>query len=138
MQVRKFKQFGLILICILSLFVSSVSSCTCLHNEETAETNVSPCHEHSETAGTTNRNDDNDSFSETWIVSEDDCICIQPQSEAVAKSENYKAAKQVATHAPVTIAFISQYFSEKVFFSKPLYLSDSFYNLSPGRAPPRL
>lgn len=70
------------------------------------------------------------------------CSCLQPAPKTFSKSELVKIEKQAAKNAPIIevefeiIAPIAK--TAKADFSKPFYLSDSFYNLKSPRAPPRL
>lgn len=141
MKNAKLQQFTFCLLAILSLFASSVSACACSHHQEKEETEVSSCHSHS-TETKSNQNQDGN-LPETLqsTVSESGCVCFQPAPKIIVKSENIKVEKHISaiqTINPLAIVFVQQTFSVKVGFPKPLYLSDSFYNLSPGRAPPGL
>ena len=141
MESAKLKQYILSILAGLSLFASSVSACACSHHQEKSETEISSCHEHStETKAAKNHAEE---FSETiqTVVSESECVCFQIAPKIVAKSENIKVEKQVAAIPaikPIEIIFVRQNISAQIDFAKPPYLSDSFYNLSPGRAPPFL
>lgn len=76
------------------------------------------------------------------IVSKNDCSCIQSASKVFTKNETLKVEKHLAlTPAAIrseinVVAPITEF--KPIEFESPFYLSDSFYNLSPGRAPPRL
>jgi hypothetical protein len=141
MKSLRLKQFAISLLAVLSLFASSVSACACSHHQGKPQTETSSCHEHA--AQTTAGQNHVGSWSETvkTTISETVCVCLQPSPKVSAKSENLKVEKHRAAILivkPIQIAFIVQTVSAKIDFSKPSYLSDSFYNLSPGRAPPVL
>ena len=139
MKSVRLKQFAVSLLAILSLFASSVSACACSHHQEKQETETASCHEHSAETKPEQILDDNSSEIVKANVSEAGCVCFQTAPKVVVKSENVKVEKHAATIPsvlPVEIVFVVQTVSARIYFSKPLYLSDSFYNLSPGRAPP--
>jgi len=141
MKSVRLKQFGLAFCLVVSLFVSSVSACTCSHHPEKVETEISSCHGHSENAQTEQHHSADSNENAQSIVSQDECCCIEPAPKVVAKVENIKIEKQklaAFSLLPVEIAFVPQIISVKSEFSRKFYLTDSFYNLSPGRAPPGL
>lgn len=141
MKSVKLKQFAVSLLAILSLFASSVSACACSHHQEKPEVSPASCHGHPAETKTGQNHGGKSSESIITTVSEPGCFCLQPAPKVVAKSENIKVKKHVAAFPfvkPIEIAFVRQVVSVKIDFSKRLYLSDSFYNLSPGRAPPAL
>jgi hypothetical protein len=141
MKSVRLKQFGLAFCLVVSLFVSSVSACTCSHHPEKVEIEVSSCRQHSETIQTGQHHKANLDENAQSLVSQDECCCIEPAPKVVAKSETLKIEKQkLATLSllPVEIAFVPQIVSVKSEFITPFYLTDSFYNLTPGRAPPNL
>ncbi|MDQ4120658.1 MAG: hypothetical protein M3209_04330 [Acidobacteriota bacterium] len=152
----KIKQISLVLCCIFSLFVSSVLACYCAHsefaqqkeqdcaqqptaNEEKAENHSADHHSHS-----ASRESRHETSSETGInhVDHQDACCIQYAPKIYAKSKGIAIQKQSAlllTLALVELKLVSQVASvETIQFAAPFYLSNSFYNLTPGRAPPRL
>jgi hypothetical protein len=74
--------------------------------------------------------------------SEQECCCIQPAPQAFVKADKFKFSNLVVAILPASLMnteiaplFVSVNLTP---FIKPFYLSDSFYNISPGRAPPRL
>lgn len=128
-NLKKSKQIAVGLLIVLSLFVSSVSACVCSHHTEKIETKVSSCHGHSET--TQERTSELDS--------NDECFCIQPAPRIFSKSETIKFEKQTAVLplSDIELKAVSQVVADAgVYFEKPFYLSDSFYNLKSPRAPP--
>ena len=136
MKSVKFNQFVLSLLVVLSLFVSSVAACACSHHLEKSAAEPPSCHEHSATAATEKKSE-----TAQTTVSTTDCVCFQTAPKIIVKTENLKVDKHIAAISavkPNEIAFIGQTISARIDFSKPLFLSDSFYNLSPGRAPPVL
>jgi hypothetical protein len=135
MKSVKLKQFVISVLIILSLFVSSAAACVCSHHQEKVEASVPSCHKHSEQQKTEAKQDP----SIESVNSEIECTCFQLDSKINAKSGTIKFEKRVGAAAaltPVKIVFVSRIAAPKISFSKPLYLSDSFYNLAPGRAPP--
>ena len=167
MQVGKLKQFGLILCCIASLLVSSVTACTCDHKSGHVETSQhcqpssqqthaatataahstevkeDSSHSHGETIAAHNHDDNRvETNISVLSFSEQACCCIKPAPKVYAKSETVKTEKQapgILPHLRFEIDFSPQIVSVKTpEFIRPFYLSDSFYNVSPGRAPPRL
>lgn len=153
MKKAKLKQKGLAIYLVVSLFVSAISAGTCLHHPKEARTtaDTSSHHQHSEGAHeqiSSEHHESNDHHesadsSETArsVVPDEKCCCIEPARKVVAKIENLKIEKQSLIGLPasrVTIAFIPQKLTVKSEFIAPFYLTDSFYNISPGRAPPIL
>lgn len=144
MKNERLQKFCLAFCLIASLFVSSISAaCSCAHHRETAE-NTSPlsCHDHSMQKEMTQQNHDF-GLRKTIepAICETGCICIETSPKVIAKTETVRVEKQLeafSLDAPVEIAFVPQTVLIETVFSKPLYLSDSFYNLPPGRAPPVL
>lgn len=133
----KTKQFIVCILVILSLFASSAAACICSHHEEKVDTSVSSCHQHSEH----NRTEQKHNSSAESVNSEIECCCFEVVSKINAKPGTIKFEKLVRAASglePVKIALVSRIAAPKISFSKPLYLSDSFYNLAPGRAPPVL
>jgi hypothetical protein len=145
MKSKKLRQITASIFVLLSLCVSSIAACACAHHlSETGqvETEQSSCHEsgnHVETApqletavedGTSDR-----------INSSCECF-LQAAPRVSIKNENLKVAKQaivqtaidperVLVHASLSYVFAG-------FYSSAIFVSDPYYNLPPGRAPPRL
>lgn len=158
MKMAKIKQISLVLCCMFTMLVSSVSACYCAHNEivPQKEQHCAPQPQSAHKEKAENHSADHHSkkasgesyhetFSGTGINSvdqSDECCCVQPSPKIYAKSEGIKIQKQSAallTFAPVELKSISQVASVKtIHIAAPFYLSDSFYNLTPGRAPPVL
>lgn len=144
MKSARLKQLGLAFCLLVSLFVSSVSACTCSHHPEKVETETSSCHEHSEAANTepTEHHSSDSNESALSVVPADECCCIEPAPRVFAKSETVKVEKQSAALPQSSLdkaALIAEIVLVKsIDFETPFYLTDSFYNLSPGRAPPVL
>ncbi|HEX8367188.1 MAG TPA: hypothetical protein VF604_01355 [Pyrinomonadaceae bacterium] len=140
MQSLKLKQFAVSLLAVVSLFVSAVSACTCSHHQAKQETESPSCHEHPAKT-VRNHADDAPETTETTI-SEAGCVCFQTAPKAFAKSETVKFEKHATAISPLTppaaVISIPPIAAVKIDFTKPFYLSDSFYNISPGRAPPVL
>jgi len=152
MKRAKLKQYWLAICLLVSLFISAVSACTCSHYPKRIETtaaDTSSCHQHSEKAADADtsvkteqgQSDNTILEGETVrsVVPNDECCCIQPARKVVAKTENLKIEKQTLAGLPasqVAVTFVPQTISVKTEFITPFYLTDSFYNLTPGRAPP--
>lgn len=150
MKNERLKQFILSLFVALSLLSSSVSAvCSCASHESQASGHSHcepPTKEHSANRHSHEIADENsrESSFETVSVSESepgDCCCVQSAPRVFAKTECVKLEKQTAAilpFAPIEFVSISQTVPVKtVDFAAPFYLSDSFHNLTPGRAPPR-
>ena len=136
-DMKKTKQIAVGFLVILSLFASSVAACVCSHHAEKAETVAASCHQHSEAKPET------DSFENVETArkfnASDECGCASPAPRVFSKSETIKIEKQAAAlpFSPVEIKAVSTVLSAgNVYFEKPFYLSDSFYNLKSPRAPP--
>ena len=159
MKNRRIKQFAASFLVVLSLLVSSVSAaCTCAghvaneqskhcqpeaenysgkakSNEHSHHSNehsheVSSQHQHRETSKTKDL---------TASLSEGECCCIQSAPRVSLKTETVKIEKQAAVLNGISlfdIAFVPEIIRFKSEFVASLYLTDSFYNLPPGRAPP--
>ena len=143
MKNQRLKQFTVSLLVVLSLFVSSVSACTCSHEPETSEiSHCQPPPQHSHDAQAESHHDENLPESVSVLVSPNQCCGIQSTPRASAVTKNNKIDKQaliVSPSPPIEFVSVSQIVSIKtVGFVTPFYLSDSFHNLTPGRAPPRL
>jgi hypothetical protein len=156
MKMAKIKQISLVLCCMFSLFVSSVSACYCAHGEAVDDQTKPHCapqsithkektENHSVDHHLPNASNQNhhEAFSEIVIDSvnqSDECCCIQPAQKNYAKSEGVKIQKQnvlLLTFAPLELNVISPPRAIKTIqFAVLFYLSDSFHNLTPGRGPP--
>jgi len=139
MKSLKLKQFAISLLAILSLFVSAVLACTCSHHHSKHETETPSCHEHP--AKTVKARDAGTTETTETSISEAGCVCFQTAPKVFAKSETVKVKKHAAAIsnlAPPIVVSAPQIVSVRIDFTKPFYLSDSFYNISPGRAPPVL
>jgi hypothetical protein len=135
MNRSKAGQFAANFLIILSFFVSSVSACVCsAHHTENLETEMPSCHEHSEKV----QKAEPDSAEQ--LDANDECCCVQSGPRVFSKSETLKIEKQsvVLPLSRVDFKTVSPVVLPKgVYFEKPFYLSDSFYNLKSPRAPPR-
>jgi hypothetical protein len=140
MKNQRLKQFAAGFLVVLSLFVSSVAACGCSHHQEKAETAQPSCHQHSaeNQSGEMNPSPEN---SATFDAN-DNCVCAQSAPRVFAKSEIVKIEKQAAAISPritVSVALTASISAVVTsYYSKPLYLSDSFYNIKSPRAPPIL
>lgn len=143
MKNQRLKQLAASLSVVLSLFVSSVSACTCSHESQTSEvSHCEPPPQHSHGAQAETHHDENLPEFTSALSSPSQCCGIQTTPRVSAVTKNIEIEKEALTASPATaIEFVrvSQSVSIKtVGFAAPFYLSDSFHNLTPGRAPPRL
>ena len=161
MKNRRLKQFAASLFVVLSLLVSSVSAaCTCAthraieqsehcqpkannHSHQAAQSeHPHASHEHSdEVSGEHRHAESADTKDFAQALSAAECCCVQPAPQVSAKIETVKIEKQAAILNRISlfeIAFVPEIIRAESRFVATLYLTDSFYNLSPGRAPPVL
>lgn len=146
MKETKLKRYAASLLVVLSLFVSSIAACCCSHHQEKTETKTASCHAeaHETKAEKPQTSDSGETKSEKNQTRELNipCACfVQPAPKVFVKNENVEIEKQSVTTAALKLPeaeFASSTVSFESVFAAPFYLSDSFYNLSPGRAPPRL
>ncbi|MET0752764.1 MAG: hypothetical protein ABWZ66_05305 [Pyrinomonadaceae bacterium] len=119
------------------MFASSVAACACSHHLEKTEIEAPTCHGHSE--NTEVKRESPETVQTT--ISEGECFCIQPAPKLIAKSEKVKIEKQqiaVVSYLSLQVTFAVRANPVRTDFVKPFFLTDSFYNLTPGRAPPVL
>jgi hypothetical protein len=138
MNKQRLGQISVSFLIVLSFFVSATAACICSHHIENVEVEAPSCHEHSETMPNHEMASDENI---QQIVSDDNCCCVQPAPRVFSKSETIKIEKQTAvlSLARIEIKAVSTFISvENIYFEKPFYLSDSFYNIKSPRAPPRL
>ena len=151
MKNQRVKQTALSILIVLSLFVSSVSACACAHQSQprelshcqSAQTEQHHASEHSHNAPEISHHEDDLPELEISVsLSEDACCCVSSAPSVSAKIENIKIEKQksvAVTVAQIELSAASLIAAVKtVDFAAPFYLSDSFHNLTPGRAPPLL
>jgi hypothetical protein len=133
-------QIAIGIIFILSLFVSSVSACSCPHHEQAAKPETASCHPHSHGANSTQGSSRaSENASSSLLLG--DCCCIQPAPKAATKSATIKAEGKVVKSSPLPVAdpvFVLTAQVVQPAFESLSSLTDSYYNLTPGRAPPRL
>jgi hypothetical protein len=145
MKSKKLRQIAASIFVLLSLCVSSIAACACAHHHpETVkvETEQSSCHgsgNHVETAPQQETAVE-DGTSDCINVS---CECfLQAAPRVSAKHENLKVAKQAIVQTAIDPErVLVQTGSDHIstgFYSTELFVSDPHYNLTPGRAPPRL
>lgn len=136
MKIKKLRQFGLVLCCLVSLFITSAQAAAivCLDRETTQTAEESDKYDQSDRAVLSEFH-----FAE---LTEGECCCVQSAPKVFAKPETIKLEKQAALVSrispPELLSSVEEYFSPETVFLKPFYLSNSFYKLTPGRAPPRL
>jgi hypothetical protein len=135
----KYRQYAASLLAIMSLFASSITACACSHHTETTEIEASSCHSHNAAQKSEHSHHEDSAETIQTNISEDECVCFESAPKTFAKSENIKIEKQalnVSTFAQIDVQFVARTFSFESNFIQPEYLSDSFHNLTPGRAPP--
>lgn len=127
------------LLVMLSLFASSIVACACTHHGETVvKKTTAACHSDYSVHG--GEHQISESYTDiSALACEAICICAPAQQQVSAKSEITKIEKQAAAISVVLkeAEFVSeQTVATNHFFERAEYLTDSFYNLKPGRAPP--
>lgn len=122
------------ILAALSLCVSSVAACACSHHHtKPVETEVPACHRQE-------HQPDRAAISESVEAS---CLCfLQAQApKAFVKTEN-KNGKQTIASTParpeIELILTGSTVISGVGFPAEILVSKPFYNLTPGRAPPRL
>jgi hypothetical protein len=144
MKKAKLKQYGLTIYLIVSLFVSAVSAGGCWRHpkpvERAAETS---CHQHSAGLNEISVDQEGGDSSEIArsVATNDKCCCIEPTAKITAKIENLKIEKQTLADVPASLVdatFEEQKITVKTELIALFYLTNSFYNLALGRAPPVL
>lgn len=141
MKSAKFQEFIFSLLATASLFVSLISACACSHHQEKPAAENFSCHEHSPEAQAEMNHAGGSAKTINLSAAENGCVCVPATAKIFAKAGSVKFEKHSAAinlTAPPEFVFDAQKVSVKFDFVKPFYLSDSFYNLSPGRAPPVL
>jgi hypothetical protein len=143
-KIDKLRQAAASFLVILSLFVSSVSACACAHHNHPKQLKAeeSSCHrEKSHEQAETQDSDDSVSFSGDIAAASCECV-LDTAAKVFAKNEKLKIGKQAALSisndkSPVLV-FTRPLDLSAGFYSPRIFVSDPFYNLMPGRAPPRL
>jgi hypothetical protein len=134
-EFKKTKQTAVGFLIVVSLFVSSVAACICSHHTEKVEAQAAAsCHEHAEAKPETNEVEQAAKF-----ASGEECSCASPAPRVFSKSETIKIEKQASagSFSLLEIKTVATFVSAgNVYFEKPFYLSDSFYNIKSPRAPP--
>jgi hypothetical protein len=143
MKNQRLKQCAVSLLVVLSLFVSSVSACTCPHETQTSElSHCQPASQHSHDAQAESHHNETKPESVLVLALPSQCCGIQSAPRVSAVTKNIEIEKQALATSPVpVIEFVSISLidtNKTADFVTPFYLSDSFHNLTPGRAPPRL
>jgi hypothetical protein len=141
MKNQRLKQFSASFLVVLSLFVSSfAAACTCSHEHKQVAEHCHPEQQDSHEISGGHNYEPSTEILET-NVSQPDCCCIQSAPKVSVKIENLKIEKQFSVFnqlSRVESAFVPQTILVESEFLTRFYLTDSFYNLTPGRAPPRL
>ncbi|MCU1289164.1 MAG: hypothetical protein JWN60_1393 [Acidobacteria bacterium] len=151
------KRSAAILFVTLSLFVSAISACICDHHSvqtasgghDQAQTHghsrsakAESNHSHHESGGQNSADETAEKKGFSAAAPQEECACPVVSPKTFGAFGNVKAEKQAVVVLPikrVEIGLTVQTAAIRISdFTKPFYLSDSFYNISPGRAPPRL
>ena len=135
MELMRVRHLLIAIGLIASMLASAVSACACHHHDAEVEPETVPaCHQH-QTKEKAHAPD-----SGMPSISDCDCACFESVNRFSARSEPVKlkhqptAAVGAATEIVVPIAIVHPHLAV---YKKPRFLTDSFYNISPGRAPPR-
>lgn len=143
-KIRRSRQFLAAILAVLSLCVSSAAACACAHHHpETVrvETEQSSCHGQAHQDDTSPQAAPAEADTERGIDTSCECF-MQPGPRVSIKNENLKVGKPAIAQAvadtetdlvPAGAAYVSN-----GFYSPEIFVSDPYYNLTPGRAPPRL
>ena len=142
---RKIERFAASILIVFSLFVSTIAACCCDHHEEKAAIETASCHAQTpETKAETKAanyhaaKDSNDAAQFDAVNAKCECTAFAAP-KVYAKNENVKVEKQALTSETIKLPeaeFAASIIAFESDFAAPFYLSDSFYNISPGRAPP--
>jgi len=144
-KARRSSQVLAGILAALSLCVSSVAACACTHHHPAAvqvETEQSSCHGPAHQAGAASRQETPDEADERNGI-DSSCECfMQAAPRASIKNENLKVGKQAmartVTDPETVIVQVGASYVSNGFYSPEIFVSDPYYNLTPGRAPPRL
>lgn len=143
-KIRGWRQVLAAVLAVLSLCVSSVAACACAHHHpETVkvETKQSSCHGPAHQKETTPPAAPADAGRRNGIDSACECFA-QASPRASIKNENLKIGKQAIARAvagPETVLVTAGAGRVSTgFYSPEIFVSDPYYNLTPGRPPPRL
>lgn len=132
------RQFIIGLLAVLSLFAAPLSACVCSHHQIDVSTEAAACDHHPvESAKHSNSKVSN---LLNVLQSDEDCVCIQPSSKALAKSENIKLKKHAEAPSAlpaVEILAFRKVESPAIGISGPLANLEDFNNFKPSRGPPR-
>jgi hypothetical protein len=157
MKNSRITKLAVSFLTILSLFVCSVSACTCAHNSANVENHCEPqsalhSHEsenvnHSHSASTHSHESRNEreklnaSENLSTAFSLEECCCFQPAPRVFAKSETVKIEKraaEISLNSAIDFQLTAPLIEIATFDSiAPVFLSDSFSNPKSPRAPPR-
>jgi hypothetical protein len=134
------------ILAVLSLCVSSVAACACTHHHPVkveVETEQSSCHGAAHHAEPGPQQETQAVESGKPDFADSSCECsVQAAPRAFVKKDNLKVAKpaiaQAVTDPETVLVLAGSYYTSTGFYSAELFVSDPHYNLTPGRAPPRL
>ncbi|HEV8592961.1 MAG TPA: hypothetical protein VGQ55_12725 [Pyrinomonadaceae bacterium] len=142
MTRHRTSQIAVGIIFILSLLVSSVSACTCSsHEHADRHTDIAAHHSHNKDEGH-HGDADETSTAISDAASQGECCCVSPAPKVSTKSETIRIeGKHLLNTQSVKFLeteFVSYSDAPIVNVDTRVLLSDPHFNLSPGRAPPRL
>jgi hypothetical protein len=144
MKSKKLRQITASIFVLMSLCVSSIAACACAHHHaETGqvETEQSSCHGSGDHVETAPQAAPAEADTKNGIDSSCECF-MQAAPRVSIKNENLKVAKQAIAQTAIdserVLVQTGPYYISAGFYSTELFVSDPYYNLTPGRAPPRL
>ena len=133
-KIWRTRQVLAAILAALSVGVSSVAACACTHqHNKPVEAEVPACHRQTDQP-------DKAAISESAEAS---CQCVLQAlaPKAFVKNENKNGKQAIASTPAGPVAEFVVTGSPDMsgaFFSTEILVSTTFYNLTPGRAPPRL
>lgn len=152
--ISKVNKYVSSVLLMLSLCASSIAACICAH-EATHQTPKSehchsssakirqaenPHHPHEASVAENHHDETAEADNALSSINAGDCCCIKPAPKTAAKFENYKVESPAAVQPAEKSFEITRKWQvltiKIVHRAAPFYLSASFYNISPGRAPP--
>jgi hypothetical protein len=143
-KIRGSRQVLAATLAVVSLCVSSAAACACAHHHPEAvkvNSEQSSCHGQAHQDDRSPQAAPADAGAGNRFDSSCECF-LQAGPRVSVKNENLKVGKPAIAQAvidPETVvvpdgaAYVSN-----GFYSPEIFVSDPYYNLTPGRAPPRL
>lgn len=134
-KAQRSTKFLVGILAALSLCVSSVAACACAHHHpKPVETEIPSCHRQSHGAKK------NAAISESADAS-CECFMQAPGPKVFVKNEN-KIGEQAAASKPSEAEFepvsAVSFNASGEYYPAEIFVPNPYYNLTPGRAPPRL